>query len=90
MVSSPVRAAKASSSEQFKTSESTPVWRTETVRLTKLRGTDVSSAGSRSVCRKEWSWQVRLDCGAGRRVNLDISSCEGGQNAGREELRRCL
>ena len=35
------------------------MWRTGTVRLTRLRGTDASSAGSRSVYRKEWSWQVR-------------------------------
>ena len=91
-VSELVKAVKDSSSEQFRTSESTPVWRTVTVRLIKLRGTDASSVGSRNVYRKEWSWQVKLlePLGWCRCVKLDISSCERGQDAGWSELWSCL
>ena len=48
------KAAKASSRGPYKTSGSTPAWPTANAKSTRCRGTGVSSAGSKSACRKEW------------------------------------
>ena len=52
--SSLAKAAKASSRGPYKTSGSTPAWPTANAKSTRCRGTGVSSAGSKSACRKEW------------------------------------